>query len=431
MERCITRRHFFLSAASTAAGAGLGLTTLGGIGTGRAVRSAIVGPNDKIYMGLIGCGGQGRGDMRGHMSDAGVEFIALCDVDSKRLDDAGGDVLKKYQRGPQKFKDFRQLCDMKEIHAVVIGTPDHWHALNAIYAANAGKDIYCEKPLSLTIEEGRAMVNAVRKNSVIFQTGSQQRADAKFRKACELVRNGKIGKLQRILTCIGGGPKAKPEPNQAPPPNLDWDFWLGPAPKVPYTPKRCHGTFRWWWDYSGGKMTDWGAHHNDIAQWGNGTEMSGPVLIEGKMECPPDNFFETPVWFEVHYEYENGVKLTCQSNGENGITFYGTDGEIFVARGKLRSKPEDILNQEIPETGVHLYVSKSHVANFLECVRNRKVPICDVEIGHRSCTVCHLGNIACRTGKKIQWDPKTERITNDAEAAKWVSRPMRPPWKLV
>jgi len=431
MGKRITRRRFFASAARTAAGVGVGLGALGGLGTGRAVRSAAVGPNEKIYMGLIGCGGRGRGDMHNHMRHPDVEFIALCDVDSQRLDAAGGDVLRKYGRAPKKFKDFRKMLEMEDLDAVIIATPDHWHSLIAIAAAEAGKDIYCEKPLSLTIAEGRAMVEAVRRYRRVFQTGSQQRSAANFRLACELVRNGRIGKLRRIRTCIGGTPRAAWEPNQPPPPHLDWNMWLGPAPYVPYTPKRCHYTFRWFWDYSGGKMTDWGAHHNDIAQWGNGTELSGPISVEGRGFSPADNFFETPTWFEVRYEYENGVELICQSEGRNGITFYGTDGRIFVCRGGvLECDPPEIKFEPLGPGDVHLYKSDDHVGNFLECVRTRKLPICDVEIGHRSCTVCHLGNIAIRLGRKLRWNPAAEHFVDDPEAERWIEKPMRAPWHL-
>lgn len=315
--------------------------------------------------------------------------------------------------------------------AVVVTTPDHWHALITIDACAAGKDVYCEKPLTLTIAEGRAMTNAARKYKRIVQTGSQQRSDDRFRLACELVRSGRIGKVKTVRVGISNvnfkGPSV---PDSAPPPELDYQFWLGPAPERPYNTLRVHYNFRFFWDYSGGQMTNWGAHHLDITQWGLGMDDSGPISVEGKARYHKDHWYEVPEWCEATYQYANGVTVICGQGIKGGTTFEGEKGSIFVNRGVLTSNPPEIIKQELKDSDVHLYVSKNHHANWLECIKTRKLPICDVEIGHRSATVCHLGNIAIRAGRKITWDPQKEVIVGDSEAAAFVNRPYRAPWKL-
>jgi predicted dehydrogenase len=344
-----------------------------------------------------------------------------------------------------KFQDFRELLDRKDIGAVTIGTPDHWHTLIAIDAMRKGKDVYCEKPLTLTVAEGQALVKVAKQTGRIFQVGSQQRSDARFRLACELVRNGRIGKIQTVETRIGSNPTSPPLPKVEVPKGLDWEFWLGPTPKVDYveltkgsqTYTRCHYEFRWWYDYSGGKMTDWGAHHNDIAQWGLGMDESGPIAVEGEGTPPSKepNSYNCHPNFKVTYTYANGAKLVCTSGGENGVKFVGEGGQwIFVSRGKIEASDGDaktskLLNEPLPKEATRLYVSTSHMGNFIDGVRSRKPCICTAEIGHRSVTVCHIGVIATRTGKKLKWDPVTERF-DDADANAMLSRPMRSPWKL-
>jgi len=416
-------RRRFLGRTAASIGAGVSFpyvltsTALGGPAKAPA--------NQRITLGFIGCGGMGNSHLERFLRNRRVQVLAVCDVDRGRREAAA----KKVGPGCATYNDYRKLLDRDDIDAVVIATPDHWHALTAIDACRAGKDVYCEKPLSLTIEEGRAMVRAVRRYNRVFQTGSQQRSADNFRFACELVRSGYIGKLHTIRVGIGGAPTCGWEPDTDPPPGLDWNMWLGPAPWVRYNPKRCFYNFRWFYAYSGGKMTDWGAHHNDIAQWGNGTDDSGPIEIEGTATFPADGLYDTAVSFEVHYKYANGVTLICSSQG-HGAKFEGTDGWVHVDRGFLKTQPEDLMKVKLRPDDVHLYRSPGHHADWLNCIESRKRPICDVEIGHRSVTVCHLGNIAIRLGRKIRWDPRAERIVGDEVAQRWTTRPMRAPWHL-
>ena len=383
-------------------------------------------PSEAIRIGVIGVGNQGAGNLGAHLKNC----VAVCEVDSLRL----GKAKERVEKANGKcaaYGDYRKLLDDKNVDAVVITTPDHWHALQTIHAVQAGKDVYCEKPLTLTVVEGRAIVEAARKHQRIVQTGSQQRSDARFRLACELVRNGRIGKVQTIKVGLPGvnfsGPAVA---DSAPPAELDYDLWLGPAPKRPYNAKRVHYLFRFFWDYSGGQMTNFGAHHLDIAQWGLGMDESGPVEIEAKARYHKDNWYEVPEWSEITYKYANGVTMLCGQGFTGGTTFIGDKGTLYVTRGKITSDPAEIVDQPIKDGEVRLYESKSHHGNWLECIKSRKLPICDAEIGHRSATVCHLGNVAVRTGRKIAWDPVKEEITGDAEAAKMLDKPYCEPWKL-
>jgi predicted dehydrogenase len=391
------------------------------------IPSSAFGANERINTGHIGVGGQGTGNLNALMKHA----VAVCDVDSQRLAKAVK-LCGDKGRTVEGFGDYRRLLDRKDIDAVVISTPDHWHALTTIHACQAGKDVYCEKPLTLTVAEGRKMVDTARTHKRIVQTGSQQRSDAKFRLACELVRSGRLGKLEKVLVGIPNvnfaGP---PVPDTDPPAELDYDFWLGPAPQKPYNAKHVHYNFRFFWDYSGGQMTNFGAHHLDIAQWGLGADESGPVSIEGAGTFHPEHWYEVTKSCRVTYTYGNGVQVILgqgQKDVPDGVRFIGSEGQIDVNRGKLSSTPADIIEKPLAEGDVHLYKSNNHHQNFLDCVKSRELPICDVEIGHRSATVCHLGNISIRIGRKINWDPVAEQIAGDAEAAAMLSRPYRSPW---
>ncbi len=397
------------------------------------IPSTAFGANERIVTGHIGVGGQGTANLKGLLS-RGVQVAALCDVDSKRLSTA----LQATQDAGQKsvgFDDYRKLLDRKDIDAVVISTPDHWHCLGTIHACQAGKDVYCEKPLTLTVAEGRRMVEVARQTKRIVQTGSQQRSDDKFRLACELVRSGRIGEVTEIVVGLPAvnfsGP---PVPDSEPPAELNYDMWLGPAPQRPYNVKRVHYNFRFFWDYSGGQMTNFGAHHLDIAQWGLGMDNSGPVAIEGTAEFHPERWYEVTQSCRVTHTYRSGVKMTVVQDSKDmpaGVTFIGTKGKVSVMRGKLTSDPAEIMATPLGASDVHLTVSKNHHQNFLDCIKSRELPICDVEIGHRSATVCHLGNIALRLGRKIQWDPVAETIVGDQEAQGMLSRPYRKPWQLT
>ena len=355
-----------------------------------------------------------------------VEMRAVCDVDASRVES----TIKKTKGKAKGFKDYRELLQMPGLDAVIVVTPDHWHALQSIHAMEAGLDVYCEKPLTLTVAEGRELSDAAQRLGRVFQTGTQQRSAANFRWACELVRNGVIGKLERVRAVIGRGPTSKAEPDGKAPPELDWDMWLGPAPWVPYNRKRCHYTFRWYYDYSGGKMTDWGAHHHDIVQWALGMQHSGPVSVDARGTWPVDNFFETAVDFDVHYEYANGVTLHTTGKGENGITFYGSEGELFVARGKIRANPSKLLDSKVGTMPLKLYASTNHHRNWIDCLRTRELPISDVEQSHRTATVCHIGNIAMRLGRKLRWNPEVERFVGDEEANRMLSKPRRGDWRV-
>lgn len=394
------------------------------------VPSSAFGANERVVTGHIGVGNQGKNNLKALLANA----AAVCDVDRQHAAEAAK-MVEGQGRKCLVFGDYRKLLERKDIDAVVITTPDHWHALPMIAACEAGKDIYIEKPLSLTVSEGRQMVEAARRHKRIVQTGSQQRSAKEFHAACESVRNGKIGKLQTVLVGIPGpNHPGEPVPDTDPPPELDYDFWLGPAPARPYNPKRVHYNFRFFWDYSGGQMTNFGAHHIDIAQWGMDRDDSGPSGIEGTATFHPKGWHEVTETCRVTYKYDDGVTMIVgqkQDDIPQGTTFIGSEGRIFVNRGKLKSTPEDILKQPLGSDAVRLYNSTNHHANFLECVKTRELPICDVEIGHRSATACHLGNIAVRLGRKIQWDAGTEQIPNDPEAAAMLSRPYRQPWTLA
>ncbi len=391
----------------------------------------IFGANDRIAVASIGVRNQGSGNVKRFLA-AGVDIVGICDVDSKVAAD-GAAIVKEKGPTPKIYSDYRRLLEESGVDAVVITTPDHWHARMTIDACQAGKDVYCEKPLSLTIAEGRRMVNAAREHRRIVQTGSQQRSSKEFWSACMLVRNGLIGDVKEVLVGI-------PDPNhpgsigdvEPVPPELDYESWLGSAPQKPYHSKRVHYNFRFWWDYSGGQMTNFGAHHLDIAQWGLGMDETGPVACEGTAEFHPQMFHEVTEKCRLTYTYANGVKLTLgqgQKDIQGGTTFIGTKGRIAVNRGKLVTEPRELSQMSLDAAELtQLYRSDDHTKNFLDCMQSRKLPICDVEIGHRSATVCHLGNLVARLGRPVKWDPVTESCPGDAEAQAMTDKEYRDPW---
>ena len=388
------------------------------------------GASERVRTGHIGLGGQGKSNLNHFLENAAV----LCDVDQSRAAAAAKTLAEKGIEC-QTATDYRRVLDREDIDAVVISTPDHWHALTTIHACQAGKDVYCEKPLSLTIAEGRKMVQAARDHQRIVQTGSQQRSGAEFRRACELVRNGALGKVNTILVGIPGCNHAgESVPDADPPSGFDYDFWLGPAPQRPYNEKRVHYYFRFFWDYSGGQMTNFGAHHLDIVQWALGMDHSGPVASEGTGEFHPQNWHEVTEKCRVTHTYADGTQVIVGQQQDDipiGVTFVGSQGKLFVNRGKLVAEPKELADHKLADGDVRLYQSSDHHENFLACVKSRELPICDVEIGHRSATVCHLGNIAIRLGRKLSWDPSKERFIGDDEANSWLSRPYRSPWTLA
>lgn len=398
------------------------------------------GPNDRFGIALIGCGGQGRADAT-NASRFG-DILAVCDVDANHAAAAAIEFTVE-GRAPKIYRDFRQIMARDDIHVIINGTPDHWHTLVNLAAAQAGKDIYGEKPLTLTIDEGRHLINAVRNHGVVLQTGTQQRSSARFRLACELIRNGRLGKLARAQVWLPAGLRAGPFAPTPVPAALDWDFWQGPAPATDYVKERCHTNFRFWYDYSGGTMTDWGAHHNDIAYWAIG--LLAPSKVEARaLSQPIAGGYNAYADYEVKYTYANGIGLQINTTKDdsifggvinaagqrNGIRFEGPNGWIWVNRDEIKASDPLLLKDPLPADAVRLYESKNHMANFFDCVRSRALPICDVETGHRSATMCHLGAIALRTGRKLEWDATAEKFIGSGaqEANRYVAREMRKPY---
>ncbi|MCH8219315.1 MAG: Gfo/Idh/MocA family oxidoreductase [Planctomycetes bacterium] len=389
-----------------------------------------------LRLGLIGCGGRGTGDARNAAHYATI--AAVCDVDARHVERA-----KESFPGAQGYSDFRELLERSDIDAVICGTVDHWHTLVAMAAMRAGKDIYCEKPLTLTIDEGKRLVQCQQETGRILQTGTQQRSSAYFRLACDCVRNERIGRLQKVEVWLPAGLRQGPFKVSPVPEGFNYDFWLGQTAEVPYVKERTHFSFRYWWEYSGGTMTDWGAHHNDIALWALNMDHSGPVSVEGKqlVKMIPGGFTAASE-YEVTYTYANGVIHTSKSttasewNGRtldakgqlHGIKFTGTDGWLWVTRGAIDASDRQVFRERFSADSPRVYHSDNHMGNFIDCVKSRKAPICPVEVGHRSASISHLGVIAIRLGRKLNWDPVKEQFVRDAEANGMVSRPMRKPY---
>lgn len=407
---------------------------------GRGGRKA---PSQKITIGIIGVGYQAHGHLNALIRNSDVHVLAVCDVDRTRREDAKkiadtwyeDDIKAGKYKSTDAYADFRDVIARKDIDAVLIGTPDHWHVIPAMEAAKAGKDIYCEKPLTLTIAEARNIIQGVRKHNRVFQTGSQQRSSQEFRIACQAVRNGRLGKIKQVYVSVGGPSRPCDLPEEPMEPGLDWDMWLGQAPMRPYnsilSPRGVHQFFPNWRnyrEYSGGQMTDWGAHHFDIAQWGLGMDESGPIEI-----IPPD---DPSKGIGVRYLYDNGAEVIHggykDQDGQErgGVHFVGESGVVYVDRGQLKSWPESIVKEPLGASEKPLYVSDNHHQNWIDCMKSRQKPICDVEIGARSVTVCHLGNLAYWHGRKLKWDPKKWEFPGDKEANGWRDRERRGPWKL-
>jgi predicted dehydrogenase len=394
--------------------------------------------NDKPNVALIGCGGRGRVDAK-EASRFG-NIVAVCDVHGAHAEGAAANF---YPAKP--YKDFRKVLERADIPIIINGTPDHWHTFVNLAALKAGKDVYSEKPLTLTIDEGKRVVQAVKSSGRVLQTGTQQRSDPKFLLAAELIRNNRLGKLSEVQVTVPAGMRDGPFKPAEVPKKLDWDFWLGQAPKVDYMPERGDFRFRYWYDYSGGTITDWGAHHLDIVQWALGMDGSGPISIDGKpvSDLVPGGFTAYSQ-YKIAYTYSDGVTVHLDTTADdnwggapvhkgpgtrhNGIKFIGADGWLLVSRGKIEASKPEILHDPLPASATRLYVSTDHKANFFNCVRTRKTPICSAEVGHRSASVCHLGAISLRLGRKLGWDPEKEQFVGDAEADKWIAREQRKGW---
>ncbi len=395
--------------------------------------------SERITMAAIGVGGMGTGDMSAMLGDSRVQYLAVCDVQTPNRKRAQKIVNDHYKTADCKdYNDFRDILARKDIDAVNIATPDHWHPLIANKSAAAGKNIYCQKPLSLTIQQGRKMANAVKRYVGVLQTGNQQRSDGRFRRACELVRNGRIGKIAEIEVEVPGSMSLDSNPTDPVPEGFDYDLWLGPAPKSPFAFKRIHPFgWRWIFDYAGGCVTDWGAHHIDIAQWALGTTLTGPVEFEGKATFPTRGMYNTALHWRYHCKYKNGVKLTCFAKKEfkpgqypNGIKFIGDAGSLYVSRSSIDANPKSILDEKIAPDEINLYKSANHYRNFIDCIISKKPTAAPVEEAHRSVSICHLANIALRLDCKIKWDPDKEQIIDNPQASRMLSRPMRNPWRL-
>ena len=463
IKTTLSRRRFLSGAGALAA-----MPTLigsGCVGTKVAKRPL---PSERLNVGFIGYGTMGQGNMGNFLNNDRVQVVGVCDPNREsplygyKAERVGGRETGKrnvndfYAKqtgranytGCKTFSDFRELLSMPGLDAVVIATPDHWHAVQVIWAARKGMHIYCQKPMSLAIGQGQAMVREVAKAGITFQVGSQQRSDTYFRMACEFVRNGRIGKLQRIeigmpsgYSAWGKTPEDLSEKSLAQPPEwfgeTGFDLWLGPARKRPFIPA-IHRPMTWRWnlDYSGGQITDWGAHHFDIMQWALGRDGSGPVAIDNLQSDmpPPDKPWNVAARYSFEIVYGDGTRAFVSDQFANGLRFIGEGGkEIFVTRGKLEMKPDGLIREKIRPEEAHLYVSGQHEKNFVECVFSGQETITPCEVGHRSITISHLANAGLRLGlKRIQWDPKAERYVGSGaeEATKLMSAPLRGDWSL-
>jgi predicted dehydrogenase len=419
----ISRRGFLKTAACIAAfPAIIPATALG--------KNGAIAPSNRINIAQVGLGWIGGSHLDAMLGRNDAQYVAVCDVNGQRVQQVQARINRQYGqrlgqsdfKGCAAFRDFRQMLAAKDLDALIIATPDHWHATITCAAAGAGKDIYCEKPLSLTIREGRDMVNTVHRFGVVFQTGSQQRSShfGPFRHACELVRNGRIGKVLSVDVSTGDPPKACNLPPEPAPADFDWDMWVGQTPWRPYHSSLTDKQWRPYREFCGGGFSDMGAHHFDIAQWGLDMDRSGPVEV---IAPDPKQGRE-----RVGFRYANGVIVNHVGGNSLGLTFKGTEGRLYIGRDGLRTDPADIARQPLGSSDLKLYTSNDHHANWLECIRTRARCVADIETGHRSATVCHLGNIAYQLGRSLKWDPVKEEFPDDVLANRLLSRARREPW---
>ena len=456
-QSSVSRRKFLeLTAKGAAASTVIGVPTI--------VPASVFGknaPSNKINIGQIGCGRIGRDhDMVGTMQHDAARMIAVCDLDKNRLVDGKKLVESYYAKktgnanyvDAKMYDDYREMLLNKDIDAVIISTPDHWHSQPAIEAALAGKDVYLQKPTSLTIAEGRMLSDIIQKKGTVLQVGTQQRSSPQFRIAAELVRNGRIGKLHTVKVGLPGDPSGPAAPAMPVPAGFNYDMWLGSTAEVPYTeigvhPQKGYGRPGWLRleQYGAGMITGWGQHHFDSAAWGMDTELTGPISVQAVAEFPKSGLWNVHGDFMVKAEYANGITMYTSGGFPNGIRYEGTEGWIWVSRGDYVASASDpvskeksskaldasdpkILTSVIGENEIHLYKSDEQHGNWLECIKTRKAPISPVEIGHRACSVCLISHIAMKLPRKLQWDPKTERFVNDKEANAMLSRPQRKPY---
>ena len=436
MSATTSRRSFLRNAAGAVAGCAFAPYFFT---ADAAAQDKPTSANDRFRIGSIGM--RYQGSVVADKAVAHGDIVAICDVDREIAEKA----KEQFGGKADLYEDYRKMLDRKDIDVITIGTPDHWHTAMVVDACRAGKDVYIEKPLTLTVDEGKLMTRVVKETGRVVQVGSWQRSDHRFRLGMELVRQGRIGQLQRVDVILGKNKTSGSFQPETPPPNLNWDVWQGQTPDVPYIKERCHYTFRWWYEYSGGQMTDWGAHHLDIAQWGIG---SLPVAVKSTAKFPNvTNGYNVAVDYYAEYKYANGVVMTVADNGRNGVMFTGTDGRIFVNRGTVSGKPvEDLEQDPLPREEFKLYAHDNldrpermgkldsivnHMGNFFDCIKTREEPISDVVSQHQSVTTCHIGNISMRLGRPLQWDPEAETFIGDDEANQWLCREQRKGYEIT
>ena len=421
----VTRRTFLKAAA--AAPYVVASTTLGADGAWSV--------SERIGMGFIGLGGRGGGTLKHFLRPGASEPVAVCDVWKKRAEAWSG----RLGGGVAAYQDFRNLIARRDVDAVAIASPDHWHVPLTVAAVRAGKDVFCEKPLAVTVREGRALCDAVQRYGRVFLHGTHQRSFGPFRRACEMALNGRIGEVHTIRVCERGSWADKVRPPVPVPPELDYDLWLGQAPEIPYVGQATGGgAWQCRSDYTAGWISGCGVHPLDIAQWGNGTDRTGPVEIEGRGVYPTDGFNDTAMDWHVEMTYAGGVKLIFTSTHNNvnspevGARFEGTEGWV-MAQGNassIKAEPQSLLRSVIGPDETHLMHSDNHAMHFLECVRSRRETVAPAEVAHRSTTLCLLSDIAMRLGRKLRWNPDAEQFTADDEANRFLSRAMRAPWTV-
>jgi predicted dehydrogenase len=432
----ISRRRFLRRTAGMAAGI---ISFPWVIPSSALGKAGSISPSNRVTMGCIGVGWQGGINMESFLAHKDCRIIAVCDVDKNHLQDAVNSVNGHYKnKDCAAYSDFRELLARDDIDAVSIGLPDHWHAVPAVAAAKSGKDIFGEKPLSHNLKEGRAMCDAVKRYGRIWQTGSWQRSEPNFHRACELVINGRIGNVHTVEVGLpeghtdfegtGGQERIGPAPTE-----LDYDFWLGPAPFEPYCPARVHKNWRWHLDYGGGQLMDWVGHHVDIAHWGLGFDYTGPYEIDGYGEYPKDGLWNTATRYRLTAKYPKRITMIIAGGHEDirsGTKWIGEDGWVWVDRGGIDANPKKLLKEKIGPDEIKLFRSPGHWCNFLDCVKSRKTTLAPCEVAHRSATPGHLGQISMLLSRKIRFNPETEEIVGDATATRMLGRPMRSPWHL-
>jgi len=427
----IDRREFLRTAA-----AGAGATLFSVVPASALGRGGAVAPSERIVVGCIGMGGMGMGNMGAFLGQPDTRVVAVCDVDRNHLSEAKQAVDRHYGNNDCfADPDFRSIIARKDIDVISLATPDHWHAIPAVMAMNAGKDVYGEKPISHCLAEGRAMADAQKRNGRVWQTGSWQRSLGNFRFACELVRNGRIGKVVRVEVGLPTGRGIGPVQFKDPPPHLDYDFWVGPSRMLPYCDQRTHWDWRWQLDYGGGQLMDWVGHHGDIAHWGMGWDETGPLEIEGTGEYPKEGIWDAATTYYFVCKYAGGVEMHVANGGNRGIRggtkWIGENGSwVWVDRGGLDAQPKSLLREVIGPDEVQLYRSPGHHREFLDCVKSRRKTLAPAETAHRSASIGHLGQIAMLLGRKIRWNPVTEEVVGDPSAQRMLSTPMRSPWRL-